>query len=118
MNPKEIFNLTTPHWQIFKEVFSSLMSNVKFARLNENEFEYRGKHNNYEIGFGLINGNLDVDVFGFTHKKEWIELEPTDLQINEMKTILDKVDLKDIKEPDSRYVDYYKENGVNMRDFY
>lgn len=91
-----IFQKTSPNKEMPGDVFDSLMESVKISILNENEFEYRGKYNNYEIGFALINGNLDVDVFGKWHKNiNWLELEPNNSQINEMnkkigETIIDQ----------------------------
>lgn len=117
MNATTLHKLTSPSNEMPGDIFDSLMESAKLSILNENEFEYRGKYNNYEIGFGLINGNLDVDVFGFNHRSEWVELDPTNKQYSEMKTKLSNTVTEKEYEP-LPYVDEYYDNGVNRSDFY
>lgn len=118
MKANTIFNLTSPSKQMPGDVFEALLEKAKLSILNENDFEYRGKHNNYEIGFALINGNLDVDVFGKWHKNtDWIELTPTTLQSWKMIAKLSRTVIETEHEP-LPYVDEYWENGVRREDFY
>lgn len=118
MTANTLHQLTAPNREMSSEIFEALMENLKFSRLNENEFEYRFKHHIYEIGFALINGKLDIDVFGKWHKgTEWIELEPTDIQRKAMQETLDSVEFETEHKP-LPYVDEYLENGVRREDFY
>lgn len=117
MNTNQLHKLTSPSNEMPGDVFDSLLKVTKLSILNENDFEYRGKFNNYEIGFGLINGNLDVDVFGFNHRSEWIELEPTNGQYSEM---LAKIKNTVIEKEYCRmpWFDEMWQNGHKPEDFY
>lgn len=117
MNPQTLHNITSQNKEMPGDVFDALIENAKLSILNENEFEYRGKHNNYEIGFALINGILDVDVFGFNHKSDWVELEPTNGQYSTMLAKLNNTVIEKEYVP-YLYKDPYHDNGVSRSDFY
>lgn len=113
----KIFQATAPNKEMPGDVFEALIQKAKFEQQSDTHYGYRCKHNNYEIDFAMLDGNLDIDCFGFNHGKGWLELEPNDSQINAMLNKLNKTVLYSEVEAD-RYEDPTWENGVSGKDFY
>lgn len=109
---------TSPNKWMSDGIFQSLLENKKLEVVSESEYGYHCKYNNYGIHFCMDDSNdLLVIHFG-KQSKDWIELEPTDDQINEMRSLLTKIELKVDLEAESGYIDHYYDNGVSRKDFY
>lgn len=117
MNRQELFNLTAPTKQMPENVFLELINKAILEIHSENEFSFEAKHSNYEIDFYMSDNQMHIECFGF-NKNGWIELEPTDSQMEQMKSKLEAVEIVQDIEPDSGYIDYYFENGVSRENFY
>lgn len=118
MNAQQLFNLTSPTREMSSQIFEALMENARFERYSDTDYAFISKHGNYEINFGLIDGILDIDCFGFTHKTEWMELKPTDSQINAMKRKLDNVEPYQYEFRKEYQKNIMWENGHKPEDFY
>lgn len=103
--------------EMHSDIFEALLKTAKFEQHSDTHYGYRCKHNNYEIDFAMLDGNLDIDCFGFNHKGDWTELEPNNGQRTAMLAILNKTVLYSEVEQD-RYIDEMHENGHKPSDFY
>lgn len=121
MNPKKLFNLTSPSKEMPGNVFKQLLENAKLEHGSDTDYYFKSKHGNYEILFGFDGETMSVDIFGFKHNSgDWIELEPNDVQIDKMKRKLDNVEpfQYEFRKQYQKYIDPYFDNGVSRENFY
>lgn len=117
MTPQTLHNLTSPNKEMPGDVFEALMENAKLEHGSDTDYYFKSKHGNYEILFGTDGETISVDTFGFKHNKGWLELEPTNKQIDTMKRKIESVPDRREEQTDE-YKDPYYYNGVNRSDFY
>lgn len=99
-------------------VFEALLENAKLEHGSDTDYYFKSKHGNYEILFGFDGETMSIDTFGFKHNSgDWIELEPTEVQIDKMKRKIESVEPR-IEYEQTPYIDEYWENGVSRENFY
>lgn len=121
MNAQKLFNLTSPSKEMPGDVFEALLENAKLEHGSDTDYYFKSKHGSYEVLFGHDGETMSIDAFGFKNNSGyWIELEPTDTQINEMKRKLDNVEpfQYDFRKEYQKNIDLYFDNGVSRENFY
>jgi len=124
MTTQDLFKATSPTQNISDSVFNALIK----ARKNEindsvNDFGFYSKVETHEIYALLIDGNVEIERFGFTVNGNWIDLKITAKQLKLVEDLLieQKGEIAADENYDSepvRYRDMYKETGTKPSNFY
>lgn len=119
MNLQTIFNVTSPDVNLSELIFDALLKTRQIEIIdNYDDFGFWCILENHEIGFFLKGDELEIERFGFSVNKKWIDLKVTKSQKDKMMLILQtkKEDLIANEITDNlpyKYVDIYNETGTN-----
>ena len=103
--------------------FNKLITSLKLEN-DPDCIAFSAKYQNYELSFYADeNDNVIVDNFGFTKRHNWVQLEPTKMQLAKLQTKIDeqlKILKNEAKENDydkDFKGDHYDYFGVSRADF-